>query len=106
MDVRHPPLAVDAQEADPGAMLHVTRRLVALRRAHPALRLGTMTIEATEPLLILAREGGGERLMAVFNLGHAAVDWSPPPGWSVIEAVNGAGAGPLAALAGLLLRAD
>lgn len=110
IDVRHPPLAVDAQEADPGSMLHLTRRLVALRRAHPALRLGTMTVEATEPLLVLTREdereGGGERLMGVFNLGHGTVDWSPPPGWSAIEAVNGAAPGRLAPLAGLLLRAD
>ena len=65
-----------------------------------------MAVEATEPLLILTREGCGERLMGVFNLGHVSVNWSPPSGWSVIEAVNDAGAGALAPLAGLLLRAD
>lgn len=107
VDPRHPPLAVDAQEADPGSMLHATRRLTALRRTHAALRNGSLTIQATEPLLILNREGEGQRLMAVFNLGHDAIDWRPPSGWSVIEAVNvGDQAASLPPLAGLLLQAD
>jgi len=105
IDACHPPLAVDAQEGDPGSMLHAARRLTALRKTHPALRAGRLTIEATEPLLILTREGEGQRLMAVFNLGHDAVDWTPPPGWTAVEAVNGGYAGRLPPLAGLLLQA-
>src|SRR5690606_7040528 len=44
VDPRHLKLAVDAQEADPKATLHVARRLIALRKAHPALRLGGLDL--------------------------------------------------------------
>ena len=40
VDPRHIPKAVDAQEADAGSVLHVARRLIALRKRHPALRVG------------------------------------------------------------------
>jgi alpha-glucosidase len=104
VDPRHPPLAVAAQEADPASMLHTARRILALRRTHPALRTGAMAVgEPGGPLLTLTRSGAGEQLMAVFNLGHEGVDWTPPAGWTVVEAVNGAGAGALAPLAGVLL---
>ncbi|MFN4092204.1 MAG: alpha-amylase family glycosyl hydrolase [Brevundimonas sp.] len=106
MDPAHIPMAVDAQEADPLSMLKATRRLVRLRRGHPALRTGTMTIlDTPEPLLVFRREVAGERLMAAFNLGHDPVAWSTPSGWRVIEAVNlpHAGSGTLPPLAGILL---
>ena len=38
---------MDRQLADSGSTLHATRRLLALRRAHPALRLGSF-----EPLVV------------------------------------------------------
>jgi alpha-glucosidase len=106
VDPVHTPLSVDVQDADPGSMLNATRRLLRLRAAHPALRTGSMTVEPTEdPLLVFTREAAGERLMAVFNLGHAPVAWTAGPGWRVVEAVNGAdpASGALAPLAGLLL---
>ena len=106
VDPAHLPLAVDVQEAAPLSMLKATRRLVRLRRAHPALRIGSMTIlDTPDPLLVFQREAEGERLMAVFNLGHAPVAWTLPSGWRVIEAVNlpHAGSGALPPLAGVLL---
>ena len=104
IDARHPALAVDAQEADPKSMLHATRRILALRRAHPALRTGAMTVRTTEPLLAVTREGGGEALLAVFNLGHEAQAWTAPEGYAVIDAVNMAETGTLPPLGGVLLR--
>ena len=64
-----------------------------------------MTLKATNaPLLVFEREGGGERVLCVFNLDHEPVEWSTPDGWRVIEAVNAdLGSGRLAPLAGVLL---
>ncbi|MGH7019731.1 MAG: alpha-amylase family glycosyl hydrolase [Brevundimonas sp.] len=104
IDARHPALAVDLQEADPASMLYATRRILALRRAHPALKLGDMTVQATEPLLVFSREGGGESLLAVFNLGHEAQAWTAPEGYTVIDAVYAGAAGSLPPLGGVLLR--
>jgi len=69
-DPAHAALAVDRQEADPGSMLHTTRALIALRRRHPALRLGTLeALVADGPLLVLRRQWGSEALLCAFNLG-------------------------------------
>ncbi|MFK0298333.1 alpha-amylase family glycosyl hydrolase [Brevundimonas sp. NPDC090276] len=104
IDARHPALAVDAQEADPASMLHATRRILALRRVHPALRTGTMTMLATDPLLVFSREDEGETLLAVFNLGHEAQAWVAPEGYTVIDAVYSGAAGSLPPLGGVLLH--
>ena len=106
IDPRHPALAADAQEAAPQSLLHAARRILALRRAHPALRTGTMTVRATDPLLVFSREGEGESLLAVFNLGHEAQAWTTPEGYDLIEAVNLGEAGTLPPLGGMLLRKD
>ena len=109
IDPRHRALAAAAQEADPASTLHLARRIIALRRAHPALRLGSMTVkDATADLLVFERAFEGETLLCVFNLGQDAVDWTPPAGWSVVEAVNQRDAlsGSLAPMAGLVLSRD
>ena len=106
IDARHPAMAVEAQEVDPASMLHATRRLLALRRAHPALKTGTMTVRTTAPLLVFTREDEGEALLAVFNLGHEAQTWAAPDGYDLIEAVNLGEAGALPPLGGMLLRKD
>ena len=106
VDPRHVPLAVDQQEADPGSMLHLTRRLVALRKAHPALVRGDMRLADIAPgLLCFERELAGERLLCVFNLGEQPVDWIAPAGWRVVETVNlpGGSGDALPPMAGLLL---
>ncbi|MBI2260328.1 MAG: DUF3459 domain-containing protein, partial [Caulobacterales bacterium] len=106
VDPRHVGLAVDRQEADPSSMLNVTRRLVALRKAHPALTRGDMRlVDAAPGLLCFERGLAGDRLICVFNLGEHAVDWTAPAGWRVIEAINlpaGSG-GALPPMAGLVL---
>ncbi len=106
VDPRHAALAVDAQEADSASMLNLTRRLIALRRHHPALRTGGMTmLETNDGLLTFRRDAGVDSLLAVFNLGHDAVPWSLPVGWTVVERVNRPDqtAADLPPLAGLLL---
>lgn len=106
IDPRHPPLAVDRQEPDPGSMLSATRRLVALRRSRPALARGDMRMLNSEgEVLCFERTLGDERLICVFNLGHEPARWPAPEGWEAVEQVNmhGAAPGVLAPLAGLVL---
>ncbi|MDZ7812056.1 MAG: alpha-amylase family glycosyl hydrolase [Ideonella sp.] len=94
----HRDLAVDQQEANPASLLHLTRRLIALRRAHPALRWGDVEVlQADEQVLALRRRHGSDSLLAVFNLspsparcslslrGPAALSW---PGSSQNEDGN------------------
>ncbi len=72
-DAAHAALAVDAQEADPGSTLHLSRRLMALRRCHAALRLGAFeSRHADESLLVFERCGDASRVLCAFNLGDAA----------------------------------
>jgi alpha-glucosidase len=109
VDASHFPLAVDRQEEDPSSMLHLTRRLIALRKANPALSQGAMRmIDAPESVVCFERGAGPERRLCVFNLGHAPVAWTPPTGWRVLASVNVSGdlAGALPPLAGLVLAGD
>jgi alpha-glucosidase len=109
VDPRHTALAVAVQEADPTSTLHLARRLIGLRHSHPALRTGSMTLlDSSGDLLLFEREDQGETLLCAFNLGHEPVTWTPPAGWSLIEAVNQRDAlpGQLAPMAGLILSPD
>jgi alpha-glucosidase len=76
----HAPLAVDRQQAEPASTLHAARQLLALRRAHPALRLGDLqALVAEGDVLVLRRQhadaGGCDALLLALNLGttHATV---------------------------------
>jgi alpha-glucosidase len=99
-DPAHAPLAVDRQEADPASTLHATRCLLALRRAHPALRLGDLqAVFAEGDVLVLRRRHadavGTDALLLAFNLGGTPAIVPLP------EALAGAvGAAPLFAHAG------
>jgi len=89
----HAALAIDRQEADPHSLLNLTRKLVALRLASPALTMGNMEIvEAGEALLVFSREGQGQAMLCAFNLGAETLAWSPGDAhrFRVVEAVNGA----------------
>ena len=76
---------VAAEAADPASMLTLHRRLLALRRAHPALALGEVTVLAREgDVLAYERRHGDDRLLVALNLGHEAAaatlpagDWAP-----------------------------
>ncbi len=69
VDPAHRPLAADVQEADPDSFLHFTRRLIALRRGHAALRWGEARVLAAEGgVFAIERRLGEERLVCAFNL--------------------------------------
>lgn len=70
---------VAAQEGDPASMLWLYRRLLAARRACPALSLGRMTLhEAPPDVLAYERRHGDERLLVVLNLGSTPHDVALP----------------------------
>ena len=68
--------AVEVQEADEASLLALTRQVLALRREHPALRLGKLEqLVAEGPLLTFDRITAGERVRCFFNL--ASQDCAP-----------------------------
>jgi alpha-glucosidase len=65
----HHELAVDRQESDPSSLLIFTRECLRLRRAHQALRLGSMRIvEAGDQILVFERRDDRAQLRCTFNL--------------------------------------
>ena len=83
VDPAHAPLAVDRQLADPASTLHATRRLLALRRRHPALRSGDLqALVAEGDVLVLQRRHpsahGHDALLLAFNLGTAPAEVALP----------------------------
>ena len=62
---------VAAEDADPTSMLTLHRRLLALRRATPALAVGSFAPLAAEgDLLLYLRASGSRRFLVALNLGH------------------------------------
>ena len=107
VDPRHPPLAVDRQDADPASILNLTRRLIALRKAEPALRLGSLRfLDLPAPLLGFERSDGDDVLTCVFNLGHQKAEWLPEGAFTLLDSVNldGDDAARPGPLAGLIAR--
>ena len=73
---------VAVEDGDPGSMLHLYRRLLALRRSHQALSMGAIAlIKADGDVLAYERRAGDERLLVVLNLGgtEQSVQW---PDWA------------------------
>ncbi|HEV7589567.1 MAG TPA: alpha-amylase family glycosyl hydrolase [Longimicrobium sp.] len=61
---------VETQRCDPESMLALHRRLLALRRAEPALAIGTYTpVDAEGDVLAFLREHGRSRFLVALNLG-------------------------------------
>ena len=78
--MRHRRLAVSEQEKDPDSALAFTRMLLQARKAHPALRQGTLEL-LPGPVLAFLRHSNGERLVCAFNLTGATLttDLPGPP---------------------------
>jgi alpha-glucosidase len=79
-DPAHGARAVDVQEADPSSCLQLTRRLLALRRRHAALRVGSFEpVCVDEQVLVVLRRDGADGVLAAFNLSDTArtVDLAP-----------------------------
>ena len=65
-----PPLS--AQADDPSSMVSLYRRLIALRRAHPALLAGELThVTADGGVLSYRRTGGGQTVAVLLNIAQA-----------------------------------
>jgi alpha-glucosidase len=105
LDPEHVALAVDAQELDENATLHVARRMIEMRRRRAVLRGGDMAVlDAPDPILLFRRGQGGDAVLCAFNLGANPAPFALPEGWRAFESVNqdGAAAGALAPLAGVM----
>ena len=66
---------VAAERDDPASMLSLVRRLIALRRASPALRVGSYQAvpSSEDDTIVFLREHAGERLLVALNLGGRAL---------------------------------
>jgi maltose alpha-D-glucosyltransferase / alpha-amylase len=64
---------VESQLRNPSSLLNWLRRLIAVRRNHPAFGRGTLSFLYPENRKVLAflREGGDERILCVVNLSRA-----------------------------------
>jgi alpha-glucosidase len=72
MNPAHQARAVDVQEADAASCLQLTRRLLALRRDHPALRLGSFEpLWADDEVLVVLRREGADAVLVAFNFSAA-----------------------------------
>jgi len=82
--------AVAAQEDDADSLLHFTRRVIALRRAHPTLRTGDLRdVTAEGDLLRFRRIGAdGTALFCAFNLGGETIALGATG--TILLAANGA----------------
>jgi len=69
---------VEAQSHDAGSMLALYRRLIALRRAQPALNRGNYeALETGGEVLAYARNDEGQRLVVLLNFGTTPAPISP-----------------------------
>ena len=83
------PIAPDAAEVnvarqrdDPTSMLSLHRRLLALRREHPALAVGAYALsEQSGDVLVYERSAGRSRCLVALNLGSASRDVDVPAGY-------------------------
>ncbi|MGB5092990.1 MAG: alpha-glucosidase [Parvibaculum sp.] len=63
--------ARDVQEQDSGSVLAHARRIVKLRKDHPALMRGEIAFrKMADPILAFERQGEGEHILCLFNLGR------------------------------------
>ncbi|WP_106744376.1 alpha-glucosidase [Yoonia maritima] len=87
----HLPLAVSAQEDEPGALLHHYRKAIAFRRAHSALSQGSHDkLRAKGDVIYFTRTGGEQTIFCAFNVSETPSDFDLPDGnWTPIGAELG-----------------
>ncbi len=87
--------SVEAQREDAGSILHLYRRLLAARRASPALSQGAISVldRAPEGVLAWARAQGNERRTVAINFTSSAQALALDEDWMVEVASDGAGEG-------------
>ena len=87
----HLPLAVSAQEDEPGALLHHYRKAIAFRRAHSALSQGSHDkLRAKGDVIYFTRTDGEQTIFCAFNVSETPSDFDLPDGnWTPIGAELG-----------------
>lgn len=97
--------SVEAQRDDPGSILTLHRRLLALRRAEPALAVGAWApVDAEGAVLAYLRADGATRFLVALNLGPDAArlegEWTGVVELSSIPGNDGAEVGGAVSLRG------
>jgi alpha-glucosidase len=83
--------AVAVQDGDAESQLALTRRVLALRKANPALRLGELSgCRAQGDLLAFERNFGGVDVACLFNLSDNSLTLPAPVAGTPILSINGA----------------
>ncbi|MBN9027706.1 beta-galactosidase BglA [Kaistia sp. MMO-174] len=71
--------AVNRETTDRASVLAHYRKLIAFRHAHPALRDGSIAfVDSPDDVLAFVREGGGEKILCVFNLAAKGASFKLP----------------------------
>lgn len=100
----HAALAASSQAGDEHSLLELTRHLLALRRASPALMLGSLMVEtADDGLLIFRRDHDEQHLICAYNMGAQPLAWSASNG-AVLVSVGGATTHHLPAYSGIIIE--
>ena len=95
-DSAHRQSAVDLQESDAMSPLQHLRALMALRRKHPALRIGTFSpLLVTECLLVVIRTQGADAVLVALNVGAQPQAVSLPRAFQPVTAMLQVGEGAL-----------
>ena len=103
----HRALAVDAQEGDPESILAFTRRVLALRKARAALRMGDMRfMDSDAGLLVFERILPGERLLCGFNLSATPRDFAVAPGWRILAQAGDLAGGTIGGYSGFVAEQE
>jgi alpha-glucosidase len=90
----HRARAADVQNGEAGSVVAGYRAMLALRKQHPALVRGSIRfLDAGGDVLAFIREGGGERLLCVFNFADEPADWPLAQDVDAVEAIDLGGAG-------------
>ncbi|MBB3695342.1 alpha-amylase family glycosyl hydrolase [Sphingomonas sp. BK580] len=95
---------VAAQEDDPRSMLTLYRRLLALRRAHPALTLGDFALTDAAPGVLAYERRRGEAVLRVALNLSAEPRPLPFAGEVLLSTLDGAGDGVLRGDEGVVMR--
>ncbi len=101
--------AADRQAADPASLLNLTRDLLALRRANPALRHGSVEVLLADPQrLVLRRKMAGQAVLCLFNMSPEVADWPNQitTKGRVLAALNDASPGALPPFSALLIEEE
>ncbi|TJX04913.1 MAG: DUF3459 domain-containing protein [Mesorhizobium sp.] len=85
----HRARAVDIQNGEEKSVLAGYRAMLALRKRHAALVQGSIRfLDAEGNVLAFIREGGGEKLLCVFNFAEEPANWPLPQGIDVAETID------------------